>query len=75
MRFVLIALALLALIWLWRSWRQDKPASKSPQTPSAAPPQEMVRCTLCALHLPAADAVAGNKGSYCCAEHRQRAEP
>ncbi len=75
MKFLLIILVVLAVIWLWRSWRQATPPSKQPKPPTAAAPLEMVRCTLCSVHLPVADAVAGKKGPYCCAEHRQRAEP
>lgn len=75
MRFLLILLVVLAVVWLWRSARQADPKPKQPKPPTAAAPLEMVRCTLCSVHLPAADAVAGKKGPYCCTEHRQRAEP
>lgn len=74
-RFLLLILVLLAVIWLWRSARQAEPKLKQQKPPPTVAPQEMVRCTLCSVHLPAADAVMGKKGPYCCAEHRQRAEP
>jgi uncharacterized protein len=35
----------------------------------------MVRCAHCGLHLPSADAVAGERGVYCGAPHRLLAEP
>ena len=75
MKFILIILVLLLGVWLWRSQRPSNPA---PPRKKAAPelgPLEMVPCTLCSVHLPAADAVPGRKGLYCCTEHRQRAEP
>jgi uncharacterized protein len=34
----------------------------------------MVRCPVCALHLPHTDAVAGRTGQYCSEAHRQQAE-
>ena len=45
--------------------------------PKATPgvPQEMVRCAVCGVHLPRADATEGTAGRvYCGAEHRRQGE-
>jgi uncharacterized protein len=74
---LLLLLAALALgLWMWRSARgtgsQRKP---SDQASKAAPKaQEMIPCTLCRMHVPQAEAVAGTRGSYCCEQHRRQAE-
>jgi uncharacterized protein len=60
--------------WLWRASRAR--SSAEPKAPPPAPqPQDMVACALCGVHLPQAEALPGRQGRYCCAEHRQRAEP
>ncbi|WP_366143486.1 PP0621 family protein [Rhodoferax sp.] len=75
MRFFLILLVALLGVWLWRSNREEKSRLKE-QKPRAAPaPLQTVACSLCAVHVPALEAVQGKKGAYCCLEHRQRAEP
>lgn len=72
MKFLLLLVVALLVLWAWRSNRPVAPPRKSkPDTQ----PQDMVSCAQCGLHFPKADAVAGDKGLYCCAEHRQRAEP
>lgn len=74
MKFLLVILVLLVGIWLWRSSRQADPKLNR-QKPEAAPePLDMVRCTLCSVHVPSVDAVQGKKGAYCSADHLHRAE-
>lgn len=75
MKFFLIILVVLVGIWLWRSNRQAEPKLHRQKAKAAAPPLDMVRCTFCSVHVPAADAVQGKKGLYCSADHLQRAEP
>lgn len=71
--FLLLALVLIGTL-LWRSIRAPK-ASERQTPPRAEPqPQDMVTCALCGMHLPQTDAVQGQRGLYCSAEHRQRAE-
>ncbi len=72
---LLIALALLAL-WWWRSLagRGTERSQAPKQPPAPPPPQDMIACRHCGVHLPGADAIAGGKGSYCSAAHRQAAE-
>jgi uncharacterized protein len=74
MKYLLVIVVVLAVIWFVRNNRRgssgDAPRGKS--TP-LAPPQDMVRCPVCAVHLPRSDALAGPDGQlYCCADHRAR---
>lgn len=70
----LLVLAVLVVAWLvWRSGRRDagRPAAPRPGTAPALP-RDMVRCPVCAVHLPRPDALPGASGRlYCCAEHRR----
>ncbi|APW45715.1 PP0621 family protein [Rhodoferax antarcticus] len=73
MRGLLLLAAVLVIVWLWRS---RAGSVKPDRATRAAEPQleDMVRCQQCGLHLPAADAITGRQGSYCCAEHLQLSE-
>jgi len=80
MKLLLVLLAILFGIWLWRSGRNASNRNKHPD-PKASPPgaptkqaQDMLACKLCRLHVPQAEALIGPKGAYCCAEHQRRAE-
>jgi uncharacterized protein len=75
MKLLLIVAFVIVAIWLWRSSRATGAATQTPVPPPVANPQDMVSCALCSVHVPVADAVAGHKGSYCCADHLHRAEP
>jgi uncharacterized protein len=71
---VLIAIVVVAYLF----WRNARLQRRSDAPPSAAeplaPPQEMVSCPVCGLHLPKGDAVTGSNGLlYCSKEHRLRA--
>ncbi|MEJ7687487.1 MAG: PP0621 family protein [Variovorax sp.] len=76
MKYLLVFAVLFVAIWLWRKSRRDEMRSRPPArpaTPAVEAPQDMLRCAHCGLHLPAADAIAGPNGIYCCAAHRQAA--
>lgn len=70
---------LLALIVLWLFYspairgRLIKPrhTGKPKAPPTTVPPQEMVRCAHCGLHLPAAEALVHAGQPYCSAAHRE----
>ncbi len=72
--FLLLSVVLLA-IWLWRSNRETRLGSKPKNPQARRAPLEMLGCSVCAVHVVAADAVHGKRGVYCCQEHRARAEP
>jgi uncharacterized protein len=69
----LVLLAVLVIAYLvWRNGRIER--RQSQRRGPGAPPQEMVGCSACGLHLPQGDALRGADGRYyCCNEHRQRA--
>jgi uncharacterized protein len=73
MKYLLIATLLLVAWFIWRAQRTRERNAATPPPAGAAPalPQEMVRCTVCSLHLPRNDALAGGSGRlYCSHEHR-----
>jgi len=72
---LLIAVVVLACLY-WRSKRGHGDASPGPDgdaNRTACPPalpEDMVRCPVCALHLPRAEATADAQGRlYCSHEH------
>ncbi|MFM9881328.1 MAG: PP0621 family protein [Burkholderiaceae bacterium] len=69
---VLLAVGLL-LVWLWRSGRKKA----APPAPKAKSPgaSDMVRCPVCAVHVPSSDAIHGKLGGYCSEAHRLTVEP
>ncbi len=73
MKFLLLVLLVVIVYMMWRSGRRSA-GLKAPGKPPPLP-QDMVQCALCAVHLPASDAVQGQLGSYCCEQHRDHAEP
>lgn len=77
MKYVLLGLAVFALLWLLRrSWRQ---ARRPPAAPARVlPPQPMVTCLYCGVHLPRDEALPAPSGVFCDAAHRaafERAQP
>lgn len=80
MKYIVVALVVLVGIWSWRRGReqerQENQRRRAPQPPAAnhAPTTDMVACAHCGLHLPANDAVQGQRGVYCGHAHRQAHE-
>ncbi len=74
MKFLLVMAVVLVAFWIWRNNRLgDRDASrKPPQAPQS--PAIMVACAHCGMHLPSVEAVQGNRGVYCCHEHRRLSE-
>ena len=73
MKYFLILLAVAAGIWIWRSGRREalraREAARRPAPPQL---QDMVRCSVCGVHLPATGAVAVRSGVFCCPEHQKQ---
>jgi uncharacterized protein len=79
MKYVVLVAVLLVVYALWRSSqrRSEKNDARDQRPPPAATalPQDMVRCPVCALHLPRGEALIGREGRlYCSQEHRLRAD-
>lgn len=66
MKYLVLAVVVLAVLWLLRGKRG------TPRPPGGAtkPPQTMVACAHCGVHLPRGEAVAGADGLYCSEAHR-----
>ncbi len=74
MKLLLILAAVLMGVWFWRSSRAFKTGIKRNDPQSQQTPLEMVACCQCSVHVTKSEAIRGNKGFYCCNEHRQLAE-
>ncbi len=81
MKYVVVILVVLLGVWLWKKSRADardekeEALAKPQKTKQAdAPPQIMLSCAVCGVHLPKSDALVGKRGSYCSASHRLQQE-
>ncbi|MDH4481899.1 MAG: PP0621 family protein [Rhodoferax sp.] len=74
MKYLLLLLVALLIVWQWRTYRDRKARQQPPPRGSAKQPLEMVSCSQCGMHIAASDAVVGRLGSYCSAAHLQRHE-
>lgn len=75
MKLALLVLIVLIGVLLWKSRPSDAPRPSTPTPKDDPEPQDMVRCALCSVHVPVADAAQGQHGVYCSPEHRHHAEP
>lgn len=71
MKYLILIGVVVLVLWLARLAR-PRVSGGSRRTPPG-PPQAMVRCAQCGLHLPEHDALPGRGGHYCCEEHRRAA--
>lgn len=69
----LLLLLLIGLVW-WAFTQRRKSSGGAAAASSSANPQDMARCAHCGIHLPADEAVRGEKGLYCGTEHRSAAQ-
>jgi uncharacterized protein len=77
----LILFAVIFVVWMLvrsSARRAEKSAAPPPAAPrqdtTPAVAQDMVRCPVCAVHLPRSDALPGPGGQlYCSREHQQSA--
>ena len=77
MKYILVLLVLVIAVGIWRNNRRRAEQVQRPQPQRETrlqPPQDMVACAHCGLHLPRSDALmlghAAQPTYYCCAEHR-----
>jgi uncharacterized protein len=82
MKYLVILVLALAVIWLWRGKRraslaekarQQKPPQSSGKT-GALRTTEVIACDVCAVHMPLSEALTGGRGVYCSESHRRQAE-
>ena len=78
MKFILLVLAVLVLLWMLRSsLRRMRPPGRMPPAQTSTP-QAMLTCAHCGVHLPRDEALPGRGGVFCDDAHRaafERAHP
>jgi uncharacterized protein len=75
-KFLLVIAVVFVVLSLMRGGREVRRSREQakPRPASPPPPQDMVECPVCHVHLPRTDALPGPDGHlYCSADHRQRA--
>lgn len=75
MKFVIVLLVILVVVWLARSGSRRVTRNR-PKPPLAH--EDMVACSRCGLHLPRSEALPGRGGLFCSDAHRaefERAHP
>jgi uncharacterized protein len=71
MKFFILILAVLALVWLVRGARgRVAPPPNTPMNETGKVPQPMVACQQCGMHLPRDEALPGRGGVFCGEAHR-----
>jgi len=77
MKFLIVLLVVIAVLWLARSGRRPPPGGPhAPEPPRQQQP--MLACAQCGLHLPRDEALPGRGGVFCSEAHRaeyERAHP
>ena len=76
MKLILFAVVALALVWLLRrslGSSAKRPPADKPAAPDA-PPQTMLACAHCGMHLPPNEALPGRGGVFCGEPHRSAYE-
>jgi uncharacterized protein len=69
LKLIVLALAVYLVLQLLRQYGRNMNASGRPE---ANPPQDMVACATCGLHVPRSETLLAGGRYYCCAEHRDR---
>ena len=74
----LLLIGLLALVFFLLGAKRARPPEvndkKTKPKAEPLPPQDMLKCAHCGLHLPRDEALPGRGGVFCSAEHRQAHE-
>jgi uncharacterized protein len=72
MRYLILLGIVFCVVW-WIKLNRATSARKH-HDDNDSPPQNMVRCAHCGLHLPENEAIHSNKAVYCSQAHRALAE-
>jgi uncharacterized protein len=71
---LLVIVVVLMLLGVKRREPSRRNGEKSGKAAGSASTVEMVRCAECGMHLPEFEALPGQGGQFCSAEHRSRFE-
>lgn len=74
MKLLVVLLALLFGVWLWRRGHRIRHAERQAPPRQQLSTEPMVACAQCGLHVPRSASVPGHRGNYCCTAHRRQAE-
>jgi len=72
LKYLLLAALAAILWWAWGKSRRPRPAAPPRRE---IPPEKMVACARCGVHLPESDALAANGRFYCSEDHRPSIPP
>lgn len=72
MKYVIVLLVILVVVWLARSG--SRRVTRGRPKPSLPPHEDMVACSQCGLHLPRSEALPGRGGLFCSDAHRAQYE-
>ena len=70
MKFLLVLLAIVALLWLLAGSLRRRLPPAAPKARGAARPLPMLTCAHCGIHLPRDEALPGRGGVFCGDAHR-----
>lgn len=70
-KILLLGLALWLILTFLKQYRRSLDEPKRPQPES----QDMVRCSVCGVHLPKAESIEQRGKFFCCPAHSQQPEP
>lgn len=68
MKYLLLFALLGVLWWAWK--KRNESQSRNDSAPLDRPPEKMVTCAHCGVHLPESDALLDGGRAYCNAAHR-----
>lgn len=71
MKLLIVLLAILFGVWLWRRGHRIRHAA---QQPKQLQTEAMIACAHCGVHVPRSSSVQGRVGRYCSVAHRRQAE-
>ena len=72
MKFALVLIAVIVLLWLLRNTFNRR--AKPPPSATKGRPLPMLACAQCGVHLPANEALPGRGGVFCGDAHRSAFE-
>lgn len=72
MKYLVLLAVLVVAIGFWRSQRRAGSEHNRAARAQPAPPQDMVACARCGVHLPRTEALTSGQRSYCCADHQRQ---
>lgn len=73
MKFIVLLVVILAVVWLARKGSR-RAMSSGREKPPLPPREDMVACGQCGLHLPRSEGLPGRGGTFCSEAHRAEFE-